>query len=263
MSMPLPRRSGERWTDAENAKLVELLRANVPLADMARRLQRSTDAILMRCQWMLLPVARVRRSDAEFAMRAELAASPDYDWRAGLRSAYAERGSFYWDQLAENTLREGWSKRAPLDTLTRTTGASEIEIAKQLVTLRLASSVVEVAERLGCAPDATLDVRVRMAADRAAAAVWVLVADGLHGSERAKELDREGEPKAYRHVSIHASAETAEQTLVRLLIGHRNKGGSDEEVTVTLAQRTVGELAVGATHHEQAPALRALDTTSR
>ncbi|HEY6423619.1 MAG TPA: hypothetical protein VIY28_10325 [Pseudonocardiaceae bacterium] len=75
----------------------------------------------------------------------------------------------------------------------------------------------------------------------------------LRGTERATPLDREYAPKAYRHVSLHARPDDARQTLDRLLAGHLGRGGSTEEVSVTVAQRTVGDLAIGNTHHEQAP----------
>jgi hypothetical protein len=98
--------------------------------------------------------------------------------------------------------------------------ASELEVAARLVELDIAATTIEVTARLGCHPGATLDVRVRMAADRATATVWVLVADGLRGTERATPLDREHAPKAYRHVSLHARPDDARQTLDRLLAGH-------------------------------------------
>lgn len=137
--------------------------------------------------------------------------------------------------------------------LVTATGASELEVAARLVELGIAATTIKVADRLGCEPGATLDVRVRMAADRAAAVVWVLVADGLRGTERARPLDRDHAPKVYRHVSLHARPDEARQALDRLLAGHLDRGGSTEEVSVTLAQRTVGDLAIGDTHHEHAP----------
>jgi hypothetical protein len=59
-------------------------------------------------------------------------------------------------------------------------------------------------------------------------------------------------------VSVHARHEDARQTLDRLLAGHLGRGGSTEEVSVTVAQRTVGDLAIGDTHHEHAPEPSAL-----
>jgi hypothetical protein len=260
MHVPLPRRAGERWTDTENAQLVDMLRDGLPLTEVAQRLQRGVDAVASHCQSLLPPGIRVRRAEAELLLREELADDPDYDWRAGLRAEAARRGAFYWEPAHDAILRKGWANQTPLIELVTATGASEIEVAQRLVALGLARGMVDVADRLGATPDATLNLRVRMAADRSAAAVWVLIVDGARDSERARALDRPGTAKVYRHVSIHATAETAEQTLIRLLVGHTNKGGTAEEITVTLAQRTVGDLAVGATHHEQAPTLHALDS---
>jgi hypothetical protein len=184
-----------------------------------------------------------------------VSADPDYDWRAGLRAEAARHGRFYWDPSLDEIVRIGWEQARPLTELVTATGASEVEVARRLLHLRLAESTTEVAHRLGCAPDGTLDIRIRMVVDRAAAAVWVLVVDGARDSDRAKQLDRDTEAKAYRHVSLHASPQGADQTLVRLLAGHADKGGDPPEVSVTLTQRTVGDLAVGATHHERAPTL--------
>ena len=250
---PAPRRANEKWNESEYSRLVEMLRDGLPVEDIAAQLGRGVDAVASRCQLLLPPGGRARRGEADLVLRAYLAGDPDYDWRAGLREEANRRGRFYWDTAADTVLRDGWDRARPMAELVTATGASELEVAARLVELDLATSTIEVAGRLGCEPGATLDVRVRMAADRAAAAVWVLVADGLRGTERATPLDREHTPKAYRHVSLHARPEDARQALDRLLTGHTDRGGSTEEVSVTLAQRTVGELAIGDTHYEHAP----------
>jgi hypothetical protein len=97
----------------------------------------------------------------------------------------------------------------------------------------LATSAAEVAARLGAQPGGTLDIRVRMAADRAAAAVWVLVADGVKGSERARPLDQLDRSPTHRHISIHATADEGRQVLDRLLAGHLERGGQRNDVTWT------------------------------
>lgn len=256
----LPRRAGELWTDAEHEHLIDLLRAGLPLDDIAARLGRGASAVARHCALLLPPGVRLPREHVEPFLRHHVATDPDYDWRAGLRAAAARDGRFYWDPSVDEIVRTGWEQGRPLAELTAATGASEVEVAKRLLHLRLAESTTEVAHRLGCAPDGTLDIRVRMVVDRAAAAVWVLVVDGARDSDRAKRLDRDAEAKAYRHVSLHANPEEAEQTLLRLLAGHADNGGTPQEVSVTLAERTVGDLAVGATHHELAPTLGTGDT---
>ncbi|MGH7746289.1 MAG: hypothetical protein ACREQ5_16245, partial [Candidatus Dormibacteria bacterium] len=250
---PAPRRAMEKWSESEYGQLIEMLRDGLPLDDIASRLGRGVDAVASRCERLLPPDGRVPRGEADLVLRAYLAGNPDYDWRAGLRAESGRRGQFYWDCTADTVLRDGWERTRPLAELVAAAGASELEVAARLVELGIAVSTSEVAGRLGCEPGATLDVRVRMATDRAAAAVWVLVADGLRGSERAQPLDHDDAPKMYQHVSLHARPEEAQQTLDRLLAGHTGRGGAIEEVSVTLAQRTVGDLAIGETHHERAP----------
>jgi ribosome-binding protein aMBF1 (putative translation factor) len=252
---PAPRRAKEKWSESEHDQLIVMLRDGLPLEDIAAQLGRGVDAVASRCQRLLPPNHRASRGKADLVLRAYLAGDPDYDWRAGLREEANRRGRFYWDSAADTFLRDGWERARPMAELLTATGASELEVAARLVELDIAGNTIEVAGRLGCEPGATLDVRVRMAADHAAAAVWVLVADGLRGTERATPLDREDVPKAYRHVSLHARPEDARQTLDRLLADHTDRGGSTEEVSVTLAQRTVGDLAIGDTHHEHAPQL--------
>jgi hypothetical protein len=137
--------------------------------------------------------------------------------------------------------------------LTAQTGASDLEVATRLIQLGLATSAGEVVARLGAQPGGTLDIRVRMATDRSAAAVWVLIADGARGSERARPLDHLDGSAAHRHVSLHGSAEEARHVLDRLLVGHLERGGEVDDVTITLAERTVGDLAIGQTHHERGP----------
>lgn len=101
-------------------------------------------------------------------LRQFLAEDPDIDWRAGLRAAAEREGSFYWDPPLDALIRHGWDNRQPLAELVAATGASELEVARRCLHLGLAPTVIIVAQRLGCAPDGTLAVRVLMAEDRTA-----------------------------------------------------------------------------------------------
>ena len=244
------RRAWEIWSESDYERLVELVRAGLPVEDIAEQLGRGVIAVAGRCQLLLPPGVRVPRSRADLELRDYLA-DPDYDWRAGLREAARHQGRIYWDRTADNLVQAGWDQARPLHELVTATGAAEYEVARRLVELDLAESVIAVAERLGCRPGATLDLRVRMAADRAAAAVWVLVADGLLGSQRARTLDDEDGQPMYRHVSLHADQDEAQQTLDRLLAAHVARGGTAEQVTITLAARTVGERDIGKTLHSR------------
>jgi hypothetical protein len=246
-----PRRAGEIWTDGEHAQLVEWLRDGVALDEIADRLGRGISAVESRCHRLLPPDVQCRRSEADLLLRQFLAEDPDFDWRAGLRAAAEREGSFYWDPTLDALVRHGWDNQQPLAELVAATGASELEVARRCLHLGLATTVITVAQRLGCAPDGTLAVRVLMAEDRAAAAVWVLVVDGARTTSRAKGLDAPDGPKAYRHVSIHSTAEDADDTLHDLLDRHTEHGGAPEEVSVTLAQRAVGDLVGGTTTHDR------------
>ncbi len=185
---PVRRRAGERWSDADHQTLVEQLRAGLPVEDIATLLGRHVGGVADRCQRLLPAGERVRHASADVALRLHLAATPDYDWRQALRADAARRGSFYWDPAADAVLQRGWNQTPSLAELTAQTGASELEVATRLVQLGLAGSTSEVAARLGAQPGGTLDIRARMVTDRSAAAVWVLVADGVRGSERARPL---------------------------------------------------------------------------
>lgn len=255
MTEPTPRRAYEIWSDPENAQLIKWIRDGLPLEDIADRLGRGVDAVARHCTQMLPPEVRVKRADAHLFLRTHLTADPGYDWRAALRVRAVDTGSFYWDQDLDEIVRTGWDQAKPMAELVTATGASEIEVARRVLQLQLAETITEVAERLGCDPTGTLAVRINLAADRAASAVWVLIVDGARASERATPLDKDTNTKTYRHVSVHASHEDADQALTRLLALHADKDGTPEEVTVTWAERTVGELAVGTTHHQSAPTL--------
>jgi transposase-like protein len=239
------RRAKEKWSDAEQARLVQLLRDGVPLEDVAEQLGRGHEAVSARCRTLLPPDQRVRRGEAEQVLRARLVAEPDFDWRAGLRADAARRGRIYWDPDSDHLLRDGWTNSRPLVELVAASGGSELEVAARLVELDVAGSTIEVARRLGYEPGGTLDVRVRMTADRAAAAVWVLVADGLRTGPRplAETIDL----PARRHVSLHANEQAAQEAFDRLLTTHGDCGGDADEVAWTLAERVVGHLAIGRT----------------
>ncbi|OLT40568.1 hypothetical protein BJF85_05155 [Saccharomonospora sp. CUA-673] len=83
--------------------------------------------------------------------------------------------------------------------------------------------------------------------------MWVLIADGLRGTPRARDLERATTSKVHRHVSVHATRAEADTTLAQLLAEHDRRGGHRHDVTITVAERTVGTLDDGTTHHEHSP----------
>jgi hypothetical protein len=104
--------------------------------------------------------------DREHWLRDELAIDPGYNWRARLQENYAKEGRRYFDVHDEDVLAEGWHGRQPLAELCSRLDASDVDIAKHLVAMGLAIDFREVADRLGVLPGGTLDVRLRLTADR-------------------------------------------------------------------------------------------------
>ncbi|WP_190817629.1 hypothetical protein [Saccharopolyspora pogona] len=234
-------REQEYWFDGDYAQLIDALRQGAELADIAAELQRSVGAVEGRLKY-LIPGDAVRGARArESWLRTKLADEPDYDWRAVALRNYAAEERRYWTATDERELIAGWRRRTFLPALAEQLRASDFQVARQLCRLGLAASVTEVVEHLGAAPGSTTEVRARMNADRAAAAVWVLVVDGE--GTRIPLFDGQR-----RHISLHASFDDAQQRLDQLLrqAGRRNRG----ELRWSLAERTLGEDTYGATHHD-------------
>ncbi|MGW5142711.1 hypothetical protein ACWEPH_26940 [Nocardia beijingensis] len=241
------RNAYEWWTDERNLELVELLRTELTLAEIADRTGRSVTAVEAQIRNLIPAELRVNKRDAEQVLRG-LLRSADYDWRTWPRDRARRARQVYWDSDMNDTLRQGWEQMRPLQELTEALAASELEIARQLMRLGVAENSREVAERLGCDPAGTLAGRLRLAEDRAAGSVWVLVVDGARGTERIT-LD-EAEPRGHhRHVSVHVDYDTADLALNDILNDHATAGGDLAEVTATIAERAVGDLGIGTTTH--------------
>ncbi|MGP4015910.1 hypothetical protein [Saccharopolyspora sp. 5N708] len=236
-------REHEYWFDSDYAQLIDALRQGDSLADIAAELQRSVRAVEDRVKY-LIPGRAVPERGAQARenwLRTKLAEDPDYDWRAVILRNYAAAERRYWTATDERELIDGWRRRTFLPALAEHLRASDFQVARQLCRLGLAGSVSEVVEHLGAAPGSTTAIRARMSADRAAAAVWVLVVDG----EGTRVPLFEGRR---RHISLHASFDDAQQRLDQLLrqAGRRNR----DELRWSLAERTLGEDTYGATHHD-------------
>ncbi|SUH41066.1 hypothetical protein [Nocardia farcinica] len=234
------RRSGELWTDECNAELVELLRAGLPVEAIAEQAGRSVSALATQCRKMLPPDFDTRPTAVE-ALRGVLA-DPDYDWRSPLRELARRARTVYWDAGMVDRLRQGWERATPLDDLCEEFEASEIDVARQLLRLGAAESMFDVVERLGCDPHGTLAGRLRIAADRCAAAVWILIVDGaLTGAKTQFGSAGPG----LRHVSVHHDYDTADLRLAEVLLDHVVAGGRIQDVTTTIVERTIGDGAIG------------------
>ena len=236
-------RAYDLWTDERYAELVELLATELTLVEIAQRIGRSVSAVQRQLR-KLVPLDYPRhRRDAEEVVR-ELLEPPSYDWRAVLKERAKRANQVYWDSEMVAILREGWEQARALEEITETLRASELEVARQLMRMDLAQNSREVVARLGCDPDGTLAGRLRLAEDRAASAVWMLVVDGAKGTSRIPVGVAE-ERRGRRHTSVHLDYDTADLLLDELLHAHVDAGGDIAEVTASISERTVGELTVG------------------
>ncbi|MGC4994500.1 hypothetical protein [Nocardia salmonicida] len=192
------RRTYALWTDEKNAELVEMLRAGMPLEEICNRTGRSPKAIGLQC--MKLIPADYRGVTAKTAVEflPVLLVDPNYDWREPLRDLRRATRSIYWDPDMDAALQQGWAQTCPLDELAVVLGASEIEVGRRLISFGLAETMTEVVERLGVGEDDTLPGRLRVAADREAAAVWILIVDHVAVGGHAAKFGEAGPAKRLR-----------------------------------------------------------------
>lgn len=76
-------------------------------------------------------------------------------------------------------LRLAWENSTALPEVTARLGVDEVQVVRRLMALGIATDTLAVTDRLGCSPRGYVDVQRRLAADRAAARVWVLVIHDL------------------------------------------------------------------------------------
>lgn len=236
-------RHHEWWTDERNIELVALVQARLRVEEIAERAGRTVGAIEAQCVKLLPPDLRVSKSTSVERLRERLE-FPGYDWRESLRERARRARQIYWDTAMNDVLREGWQQQRSTQVLSAATAASEIEIGRQLMRLGLAENTIEVADRLGCDPAGTLAGRVRLARDRAASAVWVLIVDGVLGGATFDRPPRD-RGSFTRHVSVHVDYDEADLVLNQLVLDHVDAGGTVDEITAHIAERTVGELTTG------------------
>ncbi|MBF6577251.1 hypothetical protein [Nocardia farcinica] len=127
-------RAFELWTDERNAELVELLRAGLPEDLVAERVGRSVGALRAQCREMIPPRERMPREKVVPEL-ADLVADPGFDWRERLRELARRARTLYWDSSMCERLRDGWEQARALEELCEELGASEVEIARQLMRL--------------------------------------------------------------------------------------------------------------------------------
>lgn len=229
-------RGNAMWVDADYVVLVEGLRTGLDQVAIAQRLGRTTGGVRRRMAWLLPPDVDLPRSEVEDWLRETLREDASYDWRAALRHHHDRHNRPYFDHQADELLRQAWSTGRAMPEVAAELGADEFTIARQLIALGLASTLVEVADRLGASPGSVLDLRVRLATERAGAAVWILIVDGLATG---------------RHVSVHDTNNAAQAEVDRLLERHVHPDATVSQVTWTIAQRAVAGGSTGETRHDK------------
>lgn len=241
------RRAGARWTDSEYVALIEFLRNGVVLEDIAAAHERSTKAISAQLRMLVPAGADLKASERELWLREQLAGG--YGWQAVLIQNYHADGRHYFTDDDDSALREFWDGRVPLAEMAARLRAPEVHVAKHLVELGLASSMVEVTKHIEVAEASTVGVRARLAADRAACAVWVLTVYGASETPAARPLPLN------RHTSLHATRDDALAELDRLIANHE-RGNTrwpplygEGAVKWSITERTVGEGTAGAEDH--------------
>ncbi|MFE3447083.1 hypothetical protein ACFXNW_28960 [Nocardia sp. NPDC059180] len=237
------RRAYALWTDEKNTELVEMLRAQVPLEEICERTGGSPNAIGQHCMEMIPASYSGVTAKRAFEFLPVLLADPNYDWREPLRELRRATRSIYWDPDMDATLRQGWADAVPLEELAVELGASEIEIGRRLIGFGLAETMTEVVDRLGFGEDDTLSGRLRVAADREAAAVWVLIVDNVAAGGHPTMFGEAGPAK--RYVSVHADADRAARELSEVVADHLRAGGRVQDLTTAIVERTAGDRHIG------------------
>lgn len=237
----VPARVGTYWDIADYTTLVDGLRDGRLLEDIAADLERTRSAVAGRLAWLIPAEADVARRtlDRELWLREALNTTGDYDWFAVLRTHYTTRGMHLWTAEDDTLLHTAWQQRTPLVELVAQLGLPEMHIVRRCMQVDLADSLPHVTQRLQPIPGGTVDVRARLARDRAAAAVWVLIIDGC--GTPILELGH-----ARQHVSLHPHYDAALDTAAELL------DAADEDtdtVRYSILERTVGEGTIGSAHH--------------
>ena len=238
-----PHRHREWWTDERNAELVDLIVTGFPIEEVASRAGRTVDAIRSQCVNLTAPTLGIRKTSAFERLRELLTNVPGYDWRQALRDRAKLRRAIYWDNDMNAVLREGWEQRRTAPELANEFGTSEVEVARQLLRLGVAETSGAVVARLGADPHGTLAGQVRMAEDRTASAVCVLIVDGAHNTElfgASSRGDEYDDRSFLRHVSLHIDFAAAELALNQIVADHVAVGGNVAAITAHIAERTLG-----------------------
>ena len=220
-----PSRGGQPWTDADHVQLIECLTAGLTDEEVGAVTGRSLGALRSRARMMLGD--RLSGGGPLTQLREILLENPDYRWQDAVQLTAARAGGHYWTDDEETVLSAGWVSATPMRVLVEQLGLPEQSIARQLIALGLATSTVEVADRLGYLPGGVLQTRRRLILDRVSYTLTCLI------------LITAGEVS---HISLHPDRQSAEDAREQVLA----TDGFGEARWV-IADRWPGGLDAGAT----------------
>jgi hypothetical protein len=190
--------AGEPWTRAEYERLVDEIRSGLTWEDTAQTHGRTPDAIRARASLLVTETDDTLRSKAKRAemLRALLADDPNYDWWTPLTNNLPA-GQHLWSEAEDEALREAWQERTRLPDLAAAWDISELALVHHLIELELASTLVEVTDRLGFTDGGPVHRRRTFALDPANTLITVLVGWNEDGVD---------------HVSVHLDVADANRT---------------------------------------------------
>lgn len=202
-------RVGESWNEAEYRQLIQELRDGLDLLEIARGHGRSISAIRAQAGRMVPEDADCDTTGAARLnwLREQVLAAEDYDWLTPLRN---NSGSQIWTEADDALLRRAWESYQPLSEVAAQLGRSEVVVLRRLIVLKLGTGVVDITNRLGCAPNGTLEKQRLLALHAAETLVHLLLG-----------TDEAGRPV---HVSVHSSPPTAARAAEGADDARREKG---------------------------------------
>lgn len=166
-------RAGEPWTREDIERLADCVCQGQDVEEIAASLGRTPGAVHARIR-LLVPPEVAGEGGAAYRMGwlCHQLRQGTYDPVA----VCAGTGTQLWSSEHDELLRAAWTAGTPtLAQLASRLEASEVLLVRRLIQLGVARTLVEVTDRLGCAPDGTVAFRRALALDRAQYTVHVLV----------------------------------------------------------------------------------------
>lgn len=194
-----PERYGLQWDESDYRDLAALIRQGRSLEGVSAALGRTLRAVTARLGWL----GQLADLDPDEQLVDVIAQDRYFDVVALARDTHSRSRVPFWTDAMDGELRRAWQDRSPgLTELVTSLDVREAEILTRLVLLDLARNTADAVEHLGCDPDGNVGTWRRIAADRAAVMLWVLIL-----------TDATSTPV---HVSLHAQADDAHAELEEL-----------------------------------------------